>query len=46
MKRMGRAIDPFTAFVPLISVAPRDGKVLEELGTYDPMVPKPMPECN
>ncbi len=38
MKRMGRAHRPFYRICAIDKRAPRDGKVLEELGTYDPMV--------
>lgn len=40
MKRMGRAHRPFYRICAVDKRAPRDGKVLEELGTYDPMVPE------
>lgn len=39
MKQMGRAHRPFYRICAIDKRAPRDGKVLEELGTYDPMVP-------
>jgi small subunit ribosomal protein S16 len=39
MKQMGRAHRPFYRICAVDKRAPRDGKVLEELGTYDPMVP-------
>lgn len=38
MKQMGRAHRPFYRICAMDKRAPRDGKVLEELGTYDPMV--------
>ena len=38
MKQMGRAHRPFYRICAIDKRAPRDGKVLEELGTYDPMV--------
>jgi small subunit ribosomal protein S16 len=38
MKLMGRKHRPFYRIVAIDSRQPRDGKVLEELGTYDPMV--------
>jgi len=38
MKMMGRKHRPFYRIVAIDSRQPRDGKVLEELGTYDPMV--------
>lgn len=40
MKLMGRRHRPFYRIVAIDSRQPRDGKVLEELGTYDPMVAK------
>jgi small subunit ribosomal protein S16 len=39
MKQMGRAHRPFYRICAMDKRAPRDGKVLEELGIYDPMVP-------
>jgi small subunit ribosomal protein S16 len=39
MKKLGRRHRPFYRVCAVDSRAPRDGKVLEELGTYDPMVP-------
>ncbi|HUY31552.1 MAG TPA: 30S ribosomal protein S16 [Pirellulales bacterium] len=38
MKRMGRKHRPFFRICAVDSRNPRDGKVLEELGTYDPMI--------
>jgi small subunit ribosomal protein S16 len=38
MKKMGRKHRCSSAFVRLMP-APRDGKVIEELGHYDPLVP-------
>jgi small subunit ribosomal protein S16 len=38
MKRMGRAHRPYYRIVAIDSRQPRDGRTLEELGTYDPMV--------
>jgi len=38
MKKMGRAHRPFYRICAMDKRTPRDGKVLEELGTYDPMV--------
>ena len=37
MKRMGRKHRPYYRIVAIDSRQPRDGRVLEELGTYDPM---------
>lgn len=37
MKRMGRIHRPYYRIVAIDGRQPRDGKVLEELGTYDPM---------
>ena len=39
MKVMGRKHRPFYRICAIDKRAPRGGKVLEELGTYDPMVP-------
>ncbi|MCL4191718.1 MAG: 30S ribosomal protein S16 [Thermoguttaceae bacterium] len=39
MKKMGRKHRPFFRICAVDSRRPRDGRVLEELGTYDPMVP-------
>ena len=39
MKMMGRKHRPFFRICAVDSRNPRDGRVLEELGTYDPMVP-------
>lgn len=38
MKQMGRAHRPFYRICVMDKRSPRDGKVLEEVGTYDPMV--------
>ena len=38
MKKMGRKHRPFYRICAIDQRAPRGGKVLEELGTYDPMV--------
>lgn len=38
MKRMGRRHRPFYRICAIDRRAPRDGRVLEELGTYDPCV--------
>lgn len=40
LKRMGRRHRPFFRICAMDSRTPRDGRVLEELGTYDPMVPE------
>jgi len=40
MKKMGRAHRQFFRICAMDKRAPRDGRVLEELGTYDPMVPE------
>lgn len=39
MKMMGRKHRPFYRICAVDSRNPRDGRVIEELGTYDPMVP-------
>jgi small subunit ribosomal protein S16 len=38
MKKMGRSHQPFFRICATDKRAPRDGRVLEELGTYDPRV--------
>jgi small subunit ribosomal protein S16 len=38
MKKMGRKHRPFFRICAIDARSPRDGRVLEELGTYDPMV--------
>lgn len=38
MKKLGRKHRPYFRICAIDSRAPRDGKVLEELGSYDPMV--------
>jgi small subunit ribosomal protein S16 len=40
MKKMGRSHQPFFRICATDRRAPRDGKVIEELGTYDPRVPE------
>ena len=40
MKKMGRSHQPFFRICAVDKRAPRDGRVLEELGTYDPRVPE------
>jgi small subunit ribosomal protein S16 len=40
MKKMGKKHRPFYRICAADSRSPRDGRVLEELGTYDPMVPE------
>ena len=39
MKLMGRKHRPYFRIVAIDHRQPRDGRVIEELGTYDPMVP-------
>ena len=39
MKKMGRKGRPFFRVCAMDIRAPRDGKVIEELGLYDPIVP-------
>jgi small subunit ribosomal protein S16 len=39
MKKLGRRHRPFFRICAMDSRSPRDGKAIEELGTYDPMVP-------
>ncbi len=38
MKLMGRKHRPYYRIVAIDHHQPRDGRVIEELGTYDPMV--------
>lgn len=40
LKKMGRTHRPFFRVCAMDSRAPRDGRVIEQLGTYDPMVPE------
>src|SRR3954469_12461107 len=40
MKKMGRSHQAFFRICAVDKRAPRDGRVLEELGTYDPRVPE------
>ncbi len=40
LKKMGRKHRPFFRLCAMDSRSPRDGRVIEELGTYDPMVPE------
>jgi small subunit ribosomal protein S16 len=40
MKQMGRKHRPFYRICAFDSRTPRDGRVLEQLGTYDPMIPE------
>jgi small subunit ribosomal protein S16 len=40
MKMMGRKHRPFFRICAIDSRRPRDGRPIEELGTYDPMVPE------
>jgi len=40
MKKMGRKHRPFYRICAMDIRRPRNGRVLEELGTYDPMVPE------
>ena len=39
LKKMGRKHRPFFRVCAMDARSPRDGRVIEELGTYDPMVP-------
>ena len=38
MKKLGRRHRPFYRICAMDAHSPRDGRVIEELGTYDPMV--------
>jgi len=40
MKKFGRRHRPFYRICAMDSRCARDGRVLEELGTYDPLVPE------
>ena len=40
MKKMGRTHRPYFRVVAMDKRSPRDGRVIEELGTYDPMCPE------
>lgn len=40
LKKLGRKHRPFFRICATDVRAPRDGRVIEELGTYDPMVPE------
>jgi small subunit ribosomal protein S16 len=40
MKKMGRTHRPFYRVCAMDQRSPRDGRVIEELGTYDPMCPE------
>ena len=39
LKKMGRTHRPFFRVCAMDGRSPRDGRVIEQLGTYDPMVP-------
>ena len=38
LKKLGRRHRPFFRLCAIDGRSPRDGRVLEELGTYDPMI--------
>ena len=40
MKKMGRTHRPYFRIVAMDKRSPRNGRVIEELGTYDPMCPE------
>lgn len=40
LKKMGRTHRPYYRLCAVDSRAPRDGRVIEELGQYDPMLPE------
>ena len=40
MKKMGRKHRMYFRIVAIDSRQPRDGRVIEELGTYDPQIPE------
>jgi small subunit ribosomal protein S16 len=39
MKMMGRKHRPYFRIVAIDARQPRDGRIIEQLGSYDPMVP-------
>lgn len=45
MKRMGRTHRAFFRICAADRKSPRDGRVIEELGTYDPSVPETDARC-
>ncbi len=45
MKRMGRKHRSYFRICATDSRAPRDGRVIEELGSYDPMIPLTDARC-
>jgi small subunit ribosomal protein S16 len=40
MKKMGKRHRPYYRICAMDARVPRDGRVLEQLGTYDPMIPE------
>jgi len=46
LKRMGRRHRPFYRITAMDIRCPRDGKVLEELGYYDPVAPQSDKQLN
>ena len=40
MKKLGRKHRPFFRICAIDIRSPRDGRVIEELGTYDPLIPE------
>lgn len=40
MKQLGRKHRPYFRIVAIDGRQPRDGRIIEELGSYDPMVPQ------
>ncbi|MGL4942499.1 MAG: 30S ribosomal protein S16 [Thermoguttaceae bacterium] len=45
LKMMGRRHRPFFRMVVTDARTPRDGRVIEEVGTYDPMIPETDARC-
>lgn len=45
MKKLGRKHRPYFRICATDSRSPRDGRVIEELGSYDPMVPLTDARC-
>ena len=46
LKRMGRKKKPFYRVVVAVERSPRDGKSIEEVGIYNPLVEPPVIELN
>jgi len=46
MKKLGRRHRPFFRICAMDTHTPRDGRAIEELGTYDPMIRETDARCN